>query len=425
MKRQPIATMVTAKKLPVPGFYIKVESLAFWFWFFAGIEGCLTFVFFQRNPAFGTLVAYLPPAIFALFLLSSLLIGNRLKHPEILRSIAAKMLLALSIWSGITLFWTGASPRFSACGYWATLVMKIIVVLLTLSLGNIEQVAIKSLQGLTWGSLVYALVPFLFNARTSDGRLGDEYFLHPNNIGNQMAITGLCTIYLALQSWGRIAERRPYMLILLFLLFTLLRSLSKTSIISFLLAASVYVLRSQISTQRKINLMLLASGIIAISSARLSTYLDTYLNEQQGGEALTTATGRTQIWEMTWDMIQENPIWGYGYQSFRDVADQIIALRLVHPHNEWLNIWFNLGGVGLFLSLLTYMTYYWQVRRAGKARLPQEALGLALLIFFLIRGLTEANVPDFLNYPSSLMMLMIGWLTQNNQISSSNGDSHG
>ena len=120
---------------------------------------------------------------------------------------------------------------------------------------------------------------------------------------------------------------------------------------------------------------------------------------------------------MTWDMIQENPIWGYGFQSYRDIVDQVIQLRLVHPHNELLNIWVNLGFVGLFLGVMTYICYYLLLRRAFKAGLPQAALGLALLIYSLIRGLTEASIPDPIVYPTALMMLTIGWLSQVNQLS--------
>lgn len=425
MKRKPLVATSTAKELHLKGAYIKFESIAFWFWFFIGIEGCLTFIFFQGNPVLGTLITYIPPAALAFFLLTTLLIGGQLRHTEILKPLSAKMLVALSLWAGITIFWTGANPVYSALGYWAILVIKIFIVLLLFLLGDVEKVAIKSLQGLAWGSVVLGLIPFILQARTLDGRLGNEEFFHPNSIGNQMALTCLCTIYLALQSWGQVSERRPYIVMLLFLLFTLLRSLSKTSILSFLIAASVYVLRSQISVKKKINLVLISGGIIAVSFTRLSRYLDTYLNEQQGGEALATGTGRTQVWEMTWRMIQENPIWGYGYQSYRDVADQIIGLRLVHPHNEVLNIWFNLGGVGLLLALLTYIAYSWQVYCAGKARLPQEAFALSLLIYYIIRGVTEATVPDFLVYPSSMMMLMISWMSQSYQVSSNNKDSYG
>lgn len=425
MKRQPIKTTGIAKSFPFKSIHVKIESVAFWFWFFIGVEPCLTFLFFRSKPALGTLVGYLPPPSLAFFLLSSLLIGKRLQNADSLRPMATKLLLAILLWAGITLLWTNAASRFSACGYWAIVTLKVFVVLLLLCLGNVERIGIKSLQGYAWGGLVLALVALLSNVSTSDGRLGDEEFLHPNTIGNHIAIITLCTIYMALQSSLGMAERQPQIFISVVLLFTLLKTLSKTSIISLLLALSIYLIRSKMSVQKKINLLLLAGGAIAISSAALSKYLDYYLNEQQGGEALTTATGRTRIWEMTWELIQEKPIWGYGYQSYRDVADQIIPLRLVHPHNECLNIWFNLGGIGLIIGILTYITFYWHLRRAGKARLPQEALGLALLIYSLVRGLTEATVPDLLVYPTPLMMLMIGWLTQRNQISSSNGDSYG
>jgi O-antigen ligase len=409
--------------LPFKKTYIKFESVAFWFWFFLGVEPCLTFLFFRSKPALGTLVGYLPPPGFAFFLLSSVLIGKRLQHPQILRSMATKLLLAFVFWLGMTLFWTGSSSRFSACGYWAILAIKVFVVLLLLVLGNLERVGLKSLQGYAWGGFVFALVPLLSNVKGSDGRLGDEEFLHPNTIGHQMAIISLCAIYLALQSWGRMAERRSYILISGVLVFTLLRSLSKTSILSFLLAALLYLVRSKISVQKKISLVLLASGLIAISYSALSTYLDEYLKGTQGEEALTTATGRTVIWEMTWEMIQANPILGYGYQSYRDVAPQVVSIRLVHAHNEWFNTWFSYGAVGLILAVLVYASYYWQMRRAGKGRfpMPQEALGLALLIYALVRGCTEASVTDLV-YPLPLMMLMIGWLTP---ISSSNGGNHG
>lgn len=419
MKQQNTAIMSTSASTrePFKAFHIKFEDLAYWFWFFIAIESCLTFLFFKGNPVLGTFVGYLPPTLFTLLLLSNLLISKGIKSPDVLQPMAAKFLLALILWAGTTLLWTKASSIVSAGGYWGTMAIKVFVVLLLLCLGNVERVALKSLQGFVWGGLAFALVALILNPVTVDGRLGDEEFFHPNNIGNNMAITGLCAIYLAFKPEGRILERRCYITILIVLLFTLLKSLSKTSIICFLLASLVYVICSKISVQKKINLLLLTGAAIAISSTALSKYLDRYLNDQQGGEALTTASGRTEIWQMTWDMIQENPIWGYGFQSYRDIVDQVIQLRLVHPHNELLNIWVNLGFVGLFLGVMTYICYYLLLRRAFKAGLPQAALGLALLIYSLIRGLTEASIPDPIVYPTALMMLTIGWLSQVNQLS--------
>jgi O-antigen ligase len=334
-----------------------------------------------------------------------------------------KLLLALSLWAGVTLFWTGAPPS-RAFTYWAVLELKLLVVFILLSLARIEQVAVKSLQGYAWGGLILGLVPFVFNAATEQGRLGDEAFLHPNVIGNQMALCSLCSIYLTLQARGRPAERLPYLLLSAMLLFTLMRSLSKTSIIGFFLAALVYIVYSRINIQKKTTLVLLLSGVGAICFTALTRYLDEYLNAQQGGQALATFTGRTRIWQMTWEMIQENPIWGYGFQSYRYTAPQIIAVRLVHPHNELLSIWYTLGAVGLILAVLTYTTYAWQVQRATKARLPQAALGLALLVYSLANGPTTATTADLMNYPSPLMMLMISWMVQRNPISSSKQLSH-
>lgn len=412
-----ITSTIASTREPFRAFHIKFEDLAYWFWFFIGIESCFTFLFFKGNPVLGTFAGYLPPTLFTLLLLSNLLISKGIKSLDVLQPMAAKFLLALILWAGTTLLWTKASSIVSAGGYWGTMAIKVFVVLLLLCLGNVERVALKSLQGLVWGGLAFALVALILNPVTVDGRLGDEEFFHPNNIGNNLGIISLCAIYLAFKPGQQVLERRCYIGILTILLFTLLKSLSKTSIICFLLAALVYIICSKISVQKKINLLLLTGSAIAISSTALSKYLDRYLNDQQGGEALTTASGRTEIWQMTWDMIQENPIWGYGFQSYRDIVDQVIQLRLVHPHNELLNIWVNLGFVGLFLGLMTYICYYLLLRRAFKAGLPQAALGLALLIYSLIRGLTEANTPDPIVYPTALMMLMIGWLSQVNQLS--------
>jgi O-antigen ligase len=151
-------------------------------------------------------------------------------------------------------------------------------------------------------------------------------------------------------------------------------------------------------------------GLVAICSAALSQYLNYYLNEQDGGAALYTATGRTRIWRMTLDLIQEKPILGYGFQSYQNVVDQVINIRLVHAHNEFLNIWLTLGLIGLLLSITTYVSYFLLLRRASKKGLSQASLGMALLVYSVMRGATEANVTDPIIFPMTLMMLTSEWL---------------
>lgn len=399
-------------KKPLGRLKLKIEDIAFWFWFYLGLEGIQTFLLFQSNPVLGTLVGYIPVFGFTLFLLSSLLISKSIKGSKILQTTTAKLLIALLLWIAITLLWTYSNSLFSAFGYWAATAMAVLVVILLMFLGNKDKVALKSLQGYILGGLTFAIIILLANPITADGRLGSvEEFLHPNTIGNKMAITSICSLYLVLESEQLETKPRTYIFIIAILLFTLLKSLSKTAIFCFLVATLVYLAFSKIPRRKKITLLAIVAGLVAICSAALSQYLNYYLNEQQGGEALYTASGRTGIWRMTLDLIQEKPILGYGFQSYLDVVDQqLINIRLVHAHNEFFQIWFTLGLVGLLLSIITYISYYLLLRRASKKGLSQVSLGMALLFYSVIRGATEASVTDPIIFPMTLMMLTSEWI---------------
>lgn len=400
--------MPSPVKLSLSKYHIKVEDVGFWFWLVTGAKSFLVFLFFKDNAALGTLVGGLLSAGFAFFLTLPLLSG-RLPQKNFRWPTAAKLLLAYLLWSAVTLLWTYADSRFIAFSYWAVLALDVLVVFLLVNLGQVKQVAIKSLHGLTWGALILACVALL-SPGTEDNRLGNESFLHPNVIGNQLAIASLCSIHLVLQLHGRPAERLRWVLISSVLTFTLLQSLSKTSIISFLGAVMVYIFASKISIKKKVVLALLMVGGIAVSYGALEAYVTQYVSISQGKQ-LETFTGRTLIWETTWQMIQENPLWGYGFLSFRDYGPQIAAIRLYTAHNEWLQNWFSLGFIGLALSILVYGTYYWYIQRIAKDRssIPQVTLALALLVYGLIRGTTEGALGGLL-YPLPLMLLMLAWV---------------
>jgi exopolysaccharide production protein ExoQ len=389
---------------------LKIEDIAFWFWFYLGLEGIQTFLLFQGNPILGTVVGYLPTLGFTLFLLSSFLISKRISGSKVLQTTTTKLLIALLMWIATTLLWTYSSSVFSAFGYWAATTMKVLVVILLLFLGNTEKVALKSLEGLVMGGVAFAIITLLANPMTEDGRLGHEEFLHPNTIGNNMAMASICSLYLGLDANRLTSRPRTYIFVIVILLLTLLRSLSKTAIFCFLIATLVYLGFSKISQRKKVIIFSIIGGLIAISSVALSRYFLFYLTEQQDGNALTTASGRTNIWRATLSLIREKPLLGYGFQSYKDAVDQIIALRLVHAHNEILNIWFTLGLVGLILCTVIYFSYLFLLRRGIKQSLPQANLGTALLIYSIVRGMTEASVTDPMIFPMTLMTLTSEWI---------------
>ncbi len=389
--------------------FISLSTIAFCFWFYISISPALTYLFFRSNPPVAGPITAVFSGIVAFLLALGGVFGDRREFAKIIGVLPVCALILYVAWTGATVLWTGA-PKKIALVYWLILVLKHYVVLRVLACKSREEVSWSSLKGFAWGGLIFALVPLIARETDDEGRLGNEEFLHPNTIGNQLSLTSLSSIYLALQAQGKPQQRLVYIFILVVQLFTLLRSLSKTSIFCFLLASTVYIIRSRISVKKKLLITVVAAGIIAVSFPLVATYLDNYLNNQQGGEALETATGRSAIWEMTWDYIQQNAILGYGFQSYRYTAPQIIGVRLVHAHNDALNIWYTLGGIGLALAVLTYLSYVFCLIRAAYRRSPQEALGLALLLYGLIRGLTEASVDDLTTYSTPLMLLVVQWM---------------
>src|SRR6185369_3986166 len=89
--------------------------------------------------------------------------------------------------------------------------------------------------GFIVGAICVAAVAWCLPAMR-DLRLGDEDLLHPNAIGFEFAIAVLCSIYLGAQAaWAKWAG--------VFLAITLLRTLSKASIIAFVAAAGYWFIK--------------------------------------------------------------------------------------------------------------------------------------------------------------------------------------
>ena len=86
--------------------------------------------------------------------------------------------------------------------------------------------------------------------------------------------------------------------------------------------------------------------------------------ESEGRSRVESFSGRTELWQQTLDMIRDRPIQGYGFLSFRDYGPQPFSdIRVVHAHDEWLNLWFTLGLVGVVLAAASYFAFFLQARR--------------------------------------------------------------
>ena len=121
------------------------------------------------------------------------------------------------------------------------------------------------------------------------------------------------------------------------------------------------------------------------------------------GENLTTFTGRTKLWPRVLDQIKERPLLGYGYNGFWTVTEEATQIRksvgefAKHSHNGFLDIWIDLGLVGMILFLTGFImtlfrTLVWlRLKKTSIDLWPLLYLGILVLINLVGSNLLEQN----------------------------------
>jgi exopolysaccharide production protein ExoQ len=126
-----------------------------------------------------------------------------------------------------------------------------------------------------------------------------------------------------------------------------------------------------------------------------------------------TLTGRTDLWPAVLEMIAKRPWLGYGYDAFwmgweGESAQVWIILAgfgrnffPTHAHNGVLELWLNLGLLGvLVFALVLLLTFGRAIRLMRSTKAMDGVWPLAYLTFMLLVGIT---------YPISLQRNSI-WL---------------
>jgi len=358
--------------------------------FFFGVRMCLTFLFFQNDPRLGTEFSMTLSLILlcAAFLYSY---GDAKsgRVPLLHLPLLGWILLYLA-WSGASLLWTGAASRVIAAAYWSAMAADVFTVIFLLHVDDAEESIAALMKGFVVAALVVAAVAW-GAPRMDDMRLGNEEFLHPNGLGLEFGVA----IFLA----QHVARRNGrWHIAALALAVTLLRTISKTSILAFAVAQCFYLLREKrISRRARI-----AIGVVLIVAAGCfwalySQYLGGYAD---AGNQAETLTGRTAIWEVSLVMIPEHLWVGHGIYSFRALIPAFGVFEPWHAHNELLQQLFEYGVVGALVALAIYFNLFLLARR--RLANPYSLLIAALLLFALIRGLAD-TVNFGLSFPLWLM----------------------
>jgi exopolysaccharide production protein ExoQ len=369
--------------------------------FFFIFRVCLTYLFFQGDPMLATKVSI---AISLGLLFGTILYtveDGSTRKGQIPFTSPLRWIVVLFTFSAASLCWTGAQSLVAAIGYWVAMATDVAIVLLLLRNRDAVTCMEAIIKGAVWGAVALAAVAW-FSPVTEDLRLGNDEFLHPNTLGMELGIATLLAQYL-------VTRGAPWKWLSISLAITLLRTLSKTAIVAFVVAECWYLMQSSTLT-RKAKVQLNAAALLVVASfwGLLNTYFATYNNTGSGNQ-LETLTGRTILWTVAFSMSMERPWFGHGIYSFKSLIPAMGPFAAVHAHNELLQQFFEYGLAGVVIVVAIYFSFLRQAWRAPANEL--RTLVLALLIFTLLRGLAD-TVPLGLSFHLWLMAALSICLAQ-------------
>jgi O-antigen ligase len=105
-----------------------------------------------------------------------------------------------------------------------------------------------------------------------------------------------------------------------------------------------------------------------------------------------TLTGRKDlIWDVLLPMALQHPAVGQGYGSFwiRPVPGLILDIN--EAHNGYLDVFIELGGVGLILLIPVLVAYFRKARNEMERDFNWAAFRISFLVMFLLHNCTETT----------------------------------
>lgn len=163
---------------------------------------------------------------------------------------------------------------------------------------------------------------------------------------------------------------------------------SRAGIIAAILAALTFWLLQKRAIIKAYAVVL--AGVVAFNPITLTLLANHNVND---------ADIRVHIWNKSWQMLLQHPIFGFGLTSFHDSFqaftlhqinfDEFITPLAVHPHNIFLYTWFLFGIVGVLALVYLFVRAFASL---GLKPSLYQALGASLLIAFLIQGMVDNSL---------------------------------
>ena len=242
-----------------------------------------------------------------------------------------------------------------------------------------------------------------------DGRGARGAFMHKNTLANFLVVGIMAAgAGLRLQVVPRIFG---YGVLLLSIALLVLAN-STTAHLIVVVMVGVYVLmelRSRLPFRSIAVFVAFSLAIILFGTMVLIANLDEFFLLL--GRDMTL-TGRDAVWHYAGQMIREHVILGYGYAAFWEtepilsyVTDSL-KWNITHAHNGFLQIWLELGFVGVCLLVAVLTVSFW---RLAFSSLPNHFATVALPFFvaMVVNDFVETHLFVYKHFGWIIMLTLI------------------
>ncbi len=308
-----------------------------------------------------------------------------------LRSIArqapVRWVVLFLAFSCCSLLWSATVSPSASFLYWCAMAADVAIVALLLRSRPVDNIASSLMRGFIASTCLLALIAWIMPGQ-EDLRLGDQDYFNTNQIGNLCALAIFMAQCLASRKEGK------WRFVIAFLTITLLRSLSKATIVAFVVAEAFLLLYDRTLSRRKKAFILVAAVLLIVAFGGLiAAYVDVYTTT---GNQAETLTGRTAIWAYTLNESLDKPWIGNGidamWKVFPPFGREQFEAR--HAENELLQQFFAYGFAGVLLLVGLYGSSFRRILRLPGG--PSKAVLIGIMLYTIVRGFAEAEPFDLL-----------------------------
>src|ERR1700726_2411967 len=208
------------------------------------------YFFFQSNPRAGAGFS----VGLNLLLLAVVLFHSLGPAPNTVRSTVSvpcfRPAVAFLLFALCSLLWSVTISVPVAFAYWCGVVADLAMVVLLLRTGPVDVMSSSVMKGYVWGAGFIAAITWA-SPTMQDLRPGNDDFFSPNAIALILAFGVFLAQFLS-------RSNRSWNLAAIFLAITLLRTLSKTTIVAFVAGEALLLMRDSGITRRKLFMILLS-----------------------------------------------------------------------------------------------------------------------------------------------------------------------